>query len=97
MNVARAFGPAVVSGFPNYHWIVSIFSSPQTSPYIAMVQYWIGPGLGSLLASAIYAILKQYVYHFLKTHWIHASIYYRCIPLSAILLPTANAHRHPQL
>ena len=25
MNVARAFGPAVLSRFPNYHWIVSRF------------------------------------------------------------------------
>lgn len=47
MNTARAFGPAVVSQFTNYHWI-----------------YWLGPGLGSLLASAIYALLKHY--HYLK-------------------------------
>ncbi|KXN87210.1 Aquaporin-1 [Leucoagaricus sp. SymC.cos] len=45
MNAARAFGPAVVSNFPDYHWI-----------------YWIGPGLGSLLASVIYALLKHYHY-----------------------------------
>ncbi|KIJ62851.1 hypothetical protein HYDPIDRAFT_29998 [Hydnomerulius pinastri MD-312] len=45
MNTARAFGPAVVTGFnfPEHskHWV-----------------YWVGPFLGSLLGSAFYAILK---------------------------------------
>ncbi|KAI0358198.1 aquaporin-like protein [Trametes cingulata] len=46
MNTARAFGPAVVTGFPyHYHWI-----------------YWVGPFLGSLLGSAIYTILKHIKY-----------------------------------
>ncbi|KDR78678.1 hypothetical protein GALMADRAFT_63834 [Galerina marginata CBS 339.88] len=45
MNTARAFGPAVVSGFPvPNHWV-----------------YWLGPFLGSLLGAGFYAILKQYV------------------------------------
>jgi len=46
MNTARAFGPAVVSGFPsNTQWI-----------------YWLGPCLGSLLATAIYISLKHFQY-----------------------------------
>ncbi|KAG1857878.1 aquaporin-like protein [Suillus tomentosus] len=42
MNTARAFGPAVVTGFP----------------YPSQWVYWVGPFLGSLLASAFYAMLK---------------------------------------
>jgi len=46
VNTARAFGPAVVTGFPyNGHWI-----------------YWLGPILGSLLGTVFYAILKHYKY-----------------------------------
>ncbi|TFK50395.1 aquaporin-like protein [Heliocybe sulcata] len=46
VNTARAFGPAVVTGFPDgHHWV-----------------YWVGPFLGSLLASLFYAILKHYRY-----------------------------------
>ncbi|KIM39248.1 hypothetical protein M413DRAFT_48682, partial [Hebeloma cylindrosporum] len=42
MNTARAFGPAVVSGFPvPNHWV-----------------YWLGPFLGSLLGTGFYALLK---------------------------------------
>ncbi|KIP08039.1 hypothetical protein PHLGIDRAFT_23768 [Phlebiopsis gigantea 11061_1 CR5-6] len=43
VNTARAFGPAAVTGFPNGTHWV----------------YWVGPGLGSLIASAIYYFLKQ--------------------------------------
>ncbi|EIN04635.1 aquaporin-like protein [Punctularia strigosozonata HHB-11173 SS5] len=42
MNAARSFGPAVVSGFPHGNHWI----------------YWVGPGLGSLLAVAIYWVLK---------------------------------------
>jgi len=45
MNTARAFGPSVITGFMNDHWI-----------------YWLGPFLGSLLATAIYAFLKVIKY-----------------------------------
>ena len=41
LNPARSFGPAVVVGFPSYHWI-----------------YWVGPLLGSILASGAYALIK---------------------------------------
>nr|B0DMR6.2 RecName: Full=Aquaporin Lacbi1:392091 [Laccaria bicolor S238N-H82] len=46
MNSARAFGPAVISGFPEpQHWV-----------------YWVGPFLGSLLGAGFYATLKHYKY-----------------------------------
>ncbi|KAI0635863.1 aquaporin-like protein [Trametes polyzona] len=46
MNTARAFGPAVVTGFPyDSHWV-----------------YWLGPFLGSLLGSAFYTLLKHVKY-----------------------------------
>jgi len=46
MNTARAFGPAVVSGFPHKeHWI-----------------YWVGPLIGSLLGVIIYTLLKHFRY-----------------------------------
>jgi len=46
MNTARAFGPAVVSGFPYpNHWV-----------------YWLGPFLGSLLGTGFYVILKLLPY-----------------------------------
>ncbi|KAF9524741.1 aquaporin-like protein [Crepidotus variabilis] len=44
MNTARAFGPAVVSGFPyRNHWV-----------------YWLGPFLGSLLGFALFTLVKRY-------------------------------------
>jgi len=46
MNTARAFGPAVVTGFHDgRHWV-----------------YWVGPFLGSLLATGFYTILKYFRY-----------------------------------
>lgn len=45
INTARAFGPAVITGFTNYHWI-----------------YWLGPTLGSMLATAFYFLLKYIKY-----------------------------------
>jgi aquaporin related protein len=46
MNTARAFGPAVVSGFPHSnHWV-----------------YWLGPFLGSLLGTGFYIVLKRFRY-----------------------------------
>ncbi|KAJ3555344.1 hypothetical protein NM688_g2627 [Phlebia brevispora] len=49
MNTARSFGPAVVTGFPyGTHWV-----SPK---------YWVGPGIGSLIAVGFYSVLKHYRY-----------------------------------
>ncbi|KAG9126207.1 hypothetical protein FRC07_004425 [Ceratobasidium sp. 392] len=45
MNTARAFGPAVVSGFDGHHWV-----------------YWVGPFLGSLMATSLYSFLKHIKY-----------------------------------
>jgi aquaporin related protein len=45
MNTARAFGPALITGFDGSHWI-----------------YWLGPTLGSLLATVIFASLKYVKY-----------------------------------
>jgi len=45
MNTARAFGPAVVTGFNEGHWV-----------------YWLGPFLGSLIATLFYSFLKHIKY-----------------------------------
>jgi len=45
MNTARAFGPAVVTGFDNKHWV-----------------YWLGPFIGSLMATLFYSFLKHIHY-----------------------------------
>jgi len=45
MNTARAFGPAVVSGFSPSHWV-----------------YWLGPFIGSLIATLFYSFLKHIQY-----------------------------------
>ncbi|KAG9104418.1 Aquaporin-4 [Ceratobasidium sp. 370] len=45
MNTARAFGPAVVSGFNRGHWV-----------------YWVGPFIGSLIATLFYSFLKHIKY-----------------------------------
>ncbi|QRV94038.1 aquaporin, Major intrinsic protein family [Ceratobasidium sp. AG-Ba] len=45
MNPARAFGPAVVSGFDHKHWV-----------------YWVGPLVGSLVATLLYSVLKHINY-----------------------------------
>ena len=65
MNTARAFGPAVVTGFPySNHWIVSFTSCPfdPVDNCIASDKYWLGPFLGSLLGVTIYTLLKQCVF-----------------------------------
>ncbi|KAF8605051.1 putative aquaporin 1 [Ceratobasidium sp. AG-I] len=45
MNTARAFGPAVVTGFDRQHWV-----------------YWVGPFIGSLMATLFYSFLKHIKY-----------------------------------
>jgi aquaporin related protein len=46
MNAARAWGPAAVTGFKYSHHWI----------------YWVGDGLGSLLAAGFYLILKYFRY-----------------------------------
>jgi len=46
MNTARSFGAAAVTGFPDKNHWV----------------YWVGPFIGSILASVFYMILKRYGY-----------------------------------
>ena len=47
MNTARAFGPAVVTGFPyETQWVVrTIFSKLRVSSHIGLVLGWSVPGL----------------------------------------------------
>lgn len=45
INPARSLGPAVIAGFPSYHWI-----------------YWVGPFMGTLLAFAVYTVMKYLDY-----------------------------------
>ncbi|KAJ9097288.1 hypothetical protein QFC21_004957 [Naganishia friedmannii] len=51
INTARAFGPAVLTGFKDYHWI-----------------YWLGPTLGSMLATGFYFLLKYIKYWYISRH-----------------------------
>ncbi|TFK73288.1 aquaporin-like protein [Pluteus cervinus] len=77
MNTARAFGPAVASGFsvPN-HWV-----------------YWIGPFLGSLLASGFYATIKHYRYWLLNPD--QASVDTRKSPEDPVEAAIAAIERQP--
>ena len=64
MNTARAFGPAVISGFHDPdHWVVSEYRHTIIFPFCQKIvfQYWLGPFLGSLLGTGFYIMLKQYV------------------------------------
>lgn len=63
-STARAFGPAVIEGFTDYHWIYCEWSRMS-----AIFDFWrltvrigLGPTLGALLATAFYVFLKHVHY-----------------------------------
>jgi len=74
MNTARAFGPAVVSGFDKSHWV-----------------YWLGPFIGSLIATGIYSYLKFINYPELNPNQdtTHSDLSPPC-PITKILTRTAS-------
>ena len=63
MNTARTFGPAVVTSFQDSHWVVCpspfCFATHETNE---ILQYWLGPTLGSVLAAVFYKVLKALNY-----------------------------------
>ncbi|CAH7682489.1 aquaporin-like protein [Phakopsora pachyrhizi] len=52
MNSTRAFGPSVITGFGTDHWIYFNYQSSNR----------LGPTLGSILAVAIYTLMKRFKY-----------------------------------
>lgn len=63
MNTARSFGPALVTSFWDLHWVVRP-SLPCSASYETdeVIQYWVGPTLGSVFAAVFYKILKTLKY-----------------------------------
>lgn len=67
ISTARAFGPAVISGFDGYHWIYCMFyvwpddGANSKADSISDVIPGLGPTLGAILASAFWYGLKYIV------------------------------------
>lgn len=64
LNPARSFGPDVVlATFEHYHWVGLIVSPEKFEQSLNSAQiYWVGPFLGSLLASGFYKLMKGLEY-----------------------------------
>jgi hypothetical protein len=63
MNTARSFGPAAVTSFGTSHWVVRP-SVPCSATHMTddILQYWLGPTMGSVLAAVFYKVLKALNY-----------------------------------
>jgi hypothetical protein len=63
-STARAFGPAVIEGFTDYHWIYCKPKRLRGCLYCARLTTTtgLGPTLGALLATAFYVFLKHVHY-----------------------------------
>ena len=59
LNPARSLGPEVVVGsFASYHWIYCMFVALR----LGLMLQGVGPGLGALIATGFYSILKLFSY-----------------------------------
>lgn len=66
MNPARTFGPALIMGIWENHWVNICSNGPKPTPKVlkfdmpfSMQVYWVGPIAGGILSGAIYRVLFQ--------------------------------------
>lgn len=63
VNPARSIGPCVVlRNFYQYHWVSETLNSVRLPGLTSIQIYWVGPILGSLLASGFYKFMKMLEY-----------------------------------